>query len=208
MVKEKKLPMSLHSQFKSNISEPLNMGVRSFEHYKSSDLQDIFEACFEERYATLLVGGADEPLYQPNCDIYKRHVVYYRYDYFASALHEIAHWCIAGAKRRQNQDYGYWYLPDGRNSQEQAKFEEVEAKPQAIECAFSKACGVPFRVSIDNLSNDVSDLSKMKTEQDFTDAVNRQLKLYQRNGFPPRAQAFLNALKNYYQALMPRTSNE
>src|SRR5690606_39383874 len=40
--------------------------------------------------------------------------VVFAHGFFASALHEIAHWCIAGDYRRTLHDYGYWYCPDGR----------------------------------------------------------------------------------------------
>ncbi|GAM69307.1 transporting ATPase [Vibrio sp. JCM 19236] len=26
-------------------------------------------------------------------------------------MHEIAHWCVAGPKRRLLEDFGYWYEP-------------------------------------------------------------------------------------------------
>ncbi len=50
---------------------------------------------------------------------------------FASALHEISHWCIAGKARRELVDFGYWYCPDGRDAMTQSQFEDVEVKPQA-----------------------------------------------------------------------------
>ena len=40
-----------------------------------------------------------------------------------------------------------WYAPDGRTKEQQALFEQVEIKPQAIEWMFSKAFGRRFRVS-------------------------------------------------------------
>ena len=85
----------------------------------------------------------NEPYYQPatgECDM---HRLFYRSDYFASALHEVAHWCIAGERRRQLADFGYWYTPDGRSPQQQSAFEAVEAKPQPLDWFFSLACGYP-----------------------------------------------------------------
>jgi elongation factor P hydroxylase len=79
------------------------------------------------------------------------HLLWYREDYFASALHEVAHWCIAGEQRRQQLDFGYWYAPDGRSPEQQGAFEAVEYKPQALEWFFSLACGYRFRLSADNL---------------------------------------------------------
>ena len=54
------------------------------------------------------------------------HRVVYREDYFARALHEVAHWCLAGAERRKLEGYGYWYRPDGRDPREQTEFERAE----------------------------------------------------------------------------------
>lgn len=58
---------------------------------------------------------------------------------FNSALHEISHWTIAGAKRRLLPDLGYWYAPDGRTKEQQDLFEQVEIKPQAIEWLFAQS---------------------------------------------------------------------
>ena len=74
---------------------------------------------------------------------------------FASALHEISHWCVAGKARREQVDFGYWYCPDGRDAMTQSQFEDVEVKPQAFEWLFCVAAGFPFNVSCDNLEGDV-----------------------------------------------------
>jgi len=81
-------------------------------------LESVFNALFLPTYGTRLVGGADEPLYLP-AKHGKPHTIYYRDDYTSSALHECAHWCIAGPERRQLEDYGYWYAPDGRSREQQ-----------------------------------------------------------------------------------------
>jgi len=57
---------------------------------------ETFNRCFVQSH-TKLVGGASEPLYEPGKQEAR---VYFREDYASSALHEIAHWCIAGADRR------------------------------------------------------------------------------------------------------------
>jgi len=98
-------------------------------------------------------GGFDEPLYQPAAGKEQSHELRYREDFFASALHEASHWCIAGPVRRQQTDFGYWYTPDGRSAAQQRAFESVEYKPQALEWFFSRACRHPFRISVDNLSS-------------------------------------------------------
>jgi elongation factor P hydroxylase len=102
----------------------------------ATDLITIFNHLFDAPENTVLIGGAQEPLYIPGND---KNRIYFRFDYFASALHEVAHWCLAGKKRRQSEDYGYWYKPDGRDAAWQVRFEEVEVKPQALECIFSAA---------------------------------------------------------------------
>ena len=71
----------------------------------AADLERIFRECFFAEYATVLVGGAPEPLYVPSPEVLREpHRVVYREDYFASALHEVAHWCLAGAERRKLED--------------------------------------------------------------------------------------------------------
>lgn len=166
---------------------------------RAIDLEHIFKTCFFESYQTVLCGGANEPLYEPKQTEQEPNRIYYRYDYFASALHEIAHWCIAGEARRKLVDFGYWYAEDGRNAQQQADFEKVEIKPQAIEWAFSIACAKPFRVSIDNL------LAGANNEQVFTCNVEQQLKTYEKTGFPQRAGQFIQALEAFYS---PHKANE
>ena len=129
------------------------MGAAIPEHSKFScqQLEAVFHDCFFEAFNTRLVGGADEPLYQPAALPGQAHLLHYREDYFASALHEVAHWCIAGERRRGLVDFGYWYAPDGRSAAQQRDFEAVEYKPQALEWHFARACGYRFRISLGNL---------------------------------------------------------
>ncbi len=94
------------------------------------------------------MGGASEPFYEVTED---SAVIYFREDFVASALHETAHWCLAGKKRREQNDYGYWYEGE-RDPAAQARFESVEVRPQALEWIFSQVLGIAFRVSADNLS--------------------------------------------------------
>lgn len=99
---------------------------------------------------TMLVRGAGEPEYFAGKEGYPARIEF-AHGFFASALHEISHWCIAGQKRRQLDDFGYWYASDGRDKATQMAFEQVEIKPQAIECLFTLATGRYFYVSQDNL---------------------------------------------------------
>ncbi|MFA9486037.1 MULTISPECIES: elongation factor P hydroxylase [unclassified Moraxella] len=102
---------------------------------------------------TTLVRGDGEPEYFPTDDKNPARIEF-AHGFFASSLHEISHWCIAGKARRTLNDFGYWYESDGRNEQTQAIFEQVEIKPQAIECLLNQACGRYFYVSQDNLNAD------------------------------------------------------
>ncbi len=116
-------------------------------------IAELFNDCFLSTEATVLIGGAGEPFFEPGAPAR----IYFREDFVRSALHEIAHWCVAGERRRLLPDYGYWYAPDGRTAIQQAAFFSVEARPQAIESLFCDACGVDFSPSVDNVEGGVED---------------------------------------------------
>lgn len=118
-----------------------------------------------------LVRGDFEPEYFP-ADEQGPARIQFAHGYFNSALHEISHWTIAGAQRRLLPDLGYWYAPDGRSAEQQALFEQVEIKPQAIEWLFAQAFGRKFRVSLDNLTGEGGDGAQ------FKDNVFSQLQRY------------------------------
>lgn len=158
------------------------------------DLITLFNQTFAESENTLLVKGHDEPIYMPATTPQDKHQIVFAHGYFSSALHEISHWCIAGKQRRLLEDYGYWYCPDGRNQEQQAKFETVEIKPQAIEWALSSAANKTFRVSTDNLNGAPVDTLGFQT------AVQTQAKRYLISGFPQRAALFIQVLQNFYQS--------
>lgn len=157
------------------------------------DLIHLFNRLFQQAEQTILVGGASEPLYLPKTTETPYHQIFFTYDYYSSALHEIAHWSVAGIERRQLVDYGYWYKPDGRDTNEQQLFEQVEIKPQAIEWIFSVAAGVSFRVSADNIAgnNIASDTFKKN--------IYLQVLTYMQNGLPTRAELFRQALIHFYK---------
>ncbi|NHC04521.1 elongation factor P hydroxylase [Acinetobacter sp. 187] len=108
-----------------------------------------------------LVKGDFEPEYFPATSTSSAKIQF-AHGFFNSALHEISHWTIAGEKRRLLPDLGYWYAPDGRTAEQQALFEQVEIKPQAIEWLFAHAFGRKFRVSLDNLTGDGGDGASFK----------------------------------------------
>ncbi len=151
-------------------------------------LERIFAECFAEAFETVLVGGGDEPLYVPSGAPGEPHRIIYREDYFASALHEVAHWCLAGEARRRVEDYGYWYAPDGRDVEAQSAFEAVERRPQALEWIFSEACGFPFVLSADNLE------AGFGPSAPFRAAVAEERAKLTAGGLPSRARRFEAAL--------------
>lgn len=161
--------------------------------HEPDDLVRLFDGTFSTTENTVLRRGGDEPLYLPAVSPDQPHRILFAHGFFASALHEIAHWCIAGRRRRQLVDYGYWYQPDDRDEPTQALFEAVERRPQAIEWAFSDAAGFRFRVSVDNLSGAPVNIDA------FTALVAAERKRLDRRGFPPRAERFLAVLRRFYQ---------
>ena len=167
-------------------------------NYCVEELAVAFNQCFEE-FAVALKPGAAEPFYQAAKKLDEPAIIYSTHDYFSSALHEIAHWCIAGDKRRQLDDYGYWYEPDGRSGEQQNLFYQVEAKPQALEWAFSLAAGIDFRVSLDNLDNSGQESEKYA----FRDKVYQQLCQYFEHGFPARANQVIQLLAQLYRHHQP-----
>ena len=150
------------------------------------------------KYNTALSPGADEPFYRAANDKACA-IIYSNQDFFSSALHEIAHWSLAGDKRRLQDDFGYWYHPDGRTPEQQEEFFEVEVKPQAIEWAYHLAANVPFQYSLDNLNNQVSD----KQIQSFKSRVNAQLAHYFEKGFPATAIEIIGFLSQNYNHSKP-----
>ncbi len=157
-----------------------------------SQLEVLFKDLFYSSENTILRSGANEPFYQSWVGEQPA-VIYSRENFFSSALHEIAHWSIAGQQRRQLDDFGYWYEPDGRNSHQQAEFERVEIKPQALEWLFSLACNHPFNFSADNLN------ATEGCSTEFKQQVYQQAKYYLNNGLPARAQLFFDSLNCFFR---------
>lgn len=169
----------------------------------SDSLVNLFNDVFLSLHNTCLVGGGTEPEYRPatiDSTNSIHHRIIFREDYVSSALHEIAHWCIAGQSRRQQVDYGYWYVPDGRDREQQSLFEQVECKPQALEWIFSLAAGVRFRVSVDNLDAAIDDATGDNIAQSllrFKQGVVEQAQEYCLKGLNERAERWLAALYSF-----------
>jgi len=166
--------------------------ARSADFFCPGRLQRVFAACFFGPENTLLCGGAEEPFYAPATAPGEPHRLWFREDYFASALHEVAHWCIAGPARRLLPDFGYWYAAEGRDPGQQAAFEAVEVVPQALEWCFAIACGYRFQVSTDNLA---AERGVPADHSAFQAAVCREARRRALQGLPPRARQFYAALQ-------------
>jgi elongation factor P hydroxylase len=121
-------------------------------------LEELFRRLFCADEKTVLVRAATvDPVYYPRSEVRPLAEIHFANDFFSSALHEIAHWLIAGSERRTKLDYGYWYKPDGRDQEEQQHFERFEARNQGLEWILSSAANHDFHVSSDNLSGDSTD---------------------------------------------------
>jgi len=165
------------------------------------DLIHLFNRTFSDKYNTHLVKGGDEPLYSPANEYCTYHQIIFAHGYYASAFHEISHWCQAGKERRLLEDFGYWYAPDGRNEEQQKQFEQVEIIPQAIEWAFNRAAQRKFHISADNLNGFQSN------SQIFKAKVYQQVLHFLEQGFPTRAQQFIESLAQFYKTPLPLTKS-
>jgi elongation factor P hydroxylase len=152
-----------------------------------SEFINLINQQYLKNYQTELIGGFAEPFYLPETGGQKAQIQF-TLDYFRSALHELAHWCVAGYARRQLPDYGYWYAPDGRSQQQQAVFFQCEVVPQAFEWALSLVCEIKFAVSVDNLNTETSGADR------FAQAVHEKLEDYLANGFPLRLETLLRLI--------------
>lgn len=163
------------------------------------DLIEIFNHCFAQSHNTRLEAGGDYPIYLPaffdeNQVASERsyNVILFAHGFYSSALHEISHWLVAGKARRELEDFGYWYEPDGRSEARQREFEQVEVKPQAIEWILATAANFRYFASADNLTGDAGDNTA------FKHAVYAQVKHYAENGLPPRAEQLRQAICKFY----------
>lgn len=153
-----------------------------------STFVERFHATFRETENTVLLGGFHEPLYVPSEDESKPDEIRFTSDWIRSALHEVAHWCLAGRKRRKLLDYGYWYHPDGRNGEQQEAFFRAEARPQALEWIFALIAGVPFQLSLDNVTGAQIETTRFQAE------IRREFASFAERGLPARAKLFARTL--------------
>ncbi|CAM2744350.1 elongation factor P hydroxylase [Vibrio mytili] len=162
-------------------------------NHEYQDLITLFNNTFIESFNTKLELGGDEPVYLPANEDNQHHRIIFARGFYASALHEIAHWCVAGPERRLLEDFGYWYEPDGRTEEVQAKFEKVEIRPQAYEWILATSAGFPFTVSCDNLHGDFE-----PDRLSFMQKVHKEVLSILQSGLPPRVQMLSEALRDFY----------
>ena len=172
--------------------------------FEASRLVTLFNTLFQATEQTVLVGGAEEPIYKPGCGENSVAQVVFSYDYFASALHEVAHWCLAGTQRRQQIDYGYWYV-ECRSELEQEAFERAEVRPQALERVFSECAAYPFKPSFDCLQR------PEYTADNFVATMSAEYEQFLQRGLPPRAALFARGLCGEFcvsfSPISPRQAN-
>ena len=155
---------------------------------RHTEIAACFNGAFYQAHATQMRGGASEPLYLPAGNGEPARLCY-REDFAASALHEAAHWCIAGRRRRTLVDFGYDYEPPPRSEAAQQQFFALELRTQALESLFAGAAGVAFRPSADNLQAELSS---------FIDQLRAALPGMSRwvcESEDPRARQFISALE-------------
>lgn len=162
--------------------------------HQITDLIRLFNETFLAEYQTQLVRGEDEPIYLPADQNEPYHRIIFAHGFYASALHEISHWLVAGPERRLLEDFGYWYEPDGRTAEVQAKFEVVEVRPQAYEWILSVSAGFPFSVSCDNLNGECE-----PDRVQFMQRVHREVLSILEAGLPTRVARLAHALRLFYQ---------
>ena len=158
------------------------------------DIINIFNRTFFESFNTKLELGEDEPIYLPADEQVAHHRIIFARGFYASALHEIAHWCVAGPERRLLEDFGYWYEPDGRTEAVQAEFEKVEIRPQAYEWILALSAGFPFNVSCDNLHGDFE-----PDRLSFMSTVHKEVLEILESGLSPRMRSLSDALRHFYK---------
>ena len=160
--------------------------------HHADDLVRLFNQAFSITENTRLVKGLEEPIYLPAADGVAYARIVFAHGFFASAMHEIAHWCVAGKERRKLADFGYWYKPDGRTNEEQALFEQVEVVPQAFEWILSMAAGYRFSISADNL------IGENRDDRAFKRSVLKEVERRFETGLPDRLSVFVGVLQEYY----------
>ena len=136
-------------------------------------------------------GGVSEPFYQaPKHD--QPAILFFRENFVRSLFHELAHYCLAGSRRRMLDDFGYWYKPCGRSSEEQILFELAEARPQGLEKVFCELWNIRFTPSFDDFSGRPASKKFLeKLEEEYIEMnINP----------PPTAKYFLEGMHHFIKS--------
>ena len=166
---------------------------------KALRIAELFNERLGRDHNTVLHGGAHEPLYVPagkgaGAELCNPAKLYFTLDYPRSALHEIAHWCLAGCERRNKIDFGYRYTAPPRSQVQQERFFALELRTQALELIFCRAAGLNFSPSADNLEVDRQVISAFHLQ------IERTATCWLDTGVQGRAQTFLSALHSATQS--------
>ena len=166
------------------------------------DIVDVFAEVFgTEQDLVCLCGGFAEPAYLPasclpaSCSPggdRRAAEVRYTLDYPASALHEAAHWLLAGQRRRNLPDYGYWYVSEPRPAAVQRAFLRVESRVQALESWLCEAAGLEFRASVDDFRMPEAAIAAFERR-----VLSRAARLTRDDAWPPAAKRFYAGLVAY-----------
>ena len=155
--------------------------MRALSH---SEVAAVFNCTFSD-HSVVMRGGYREPMYIPGMDVAE---IRYTLDHTASALHEAAHWCIAGRRRRRNTDYGYFYEPPPRSGMHRVRFEDVDIEAQSVEVLLAEAAGSQFQPSADDV-----DVPLFLLEA-FSSRILERARERRQVGLPKRADKFRVAL--------------
>ena len=155
--------------------------MRTLSHF---EVAAVFNCTFSD-HGVVMHGGYREPMYIPGTDAAE---LRYTLDHTASALHEAAHWCIAGRRRRRYTDYGYFYEPPPRSGMDRARFEGVEIEAQSVEVLFAAAAGSQFQPSGDDVG------APLFLEEAFGHRILERARERRQVGLPKRADKFRAAL--------------
>ena len=155
--------------------------MRALSH---SEVAAVFNCTFSD-HSVVMHGGYREPMYIPGMDVAE---IRYTLGHTASALHEAAHWCIAGRRRRRNTDYGYFYEPPPRSGMHRVRFEDVEIEAQSVEVLLAEAAGSQFQPSADDV-----DVPLFLLEA-FSSRILERARERRQVGLPKRADKFRVAL--------------
>jgi elongation factor P hydroxylase len=173
--------------------------VRPTRSLTDLEIAGCFNSTLGPANRVRLIGGGNEPLYQPPCyqppcaaadhsgsAVGTWAIIRYTRDYPLSVLHELAHWSLAGRRRRDQLDYGYWYTPPPRTAEQQLAFLAVEERVQAVELLLAGECGLRFRVSVDDVGG------CQELERDFAQRVAARSEQLRSGTLPVRARQLLN----------------